>query len=93
MPRGHNGGPGRPMGGPMGGHHGGPGRPMGGPMGGHHRRPGGPMGGPMGGMPPHHFGGYRRRPYRTGCLGSFLTLILSAGVFIFLIILGLTAIF
>lgn len=79
----HGGGP---MGGP-GSHHG----PMGGPMGrpgGHHR----PMGGPMGGPPPpprHHYGwsGWSyRRPYRSGCLGGFLALVLGfGGLFVFAI--------
>lgn len=75
-PGGHGGGP--------GGHHG--------PMGGHGRGPGGHHG-HMGGPPPprhHHYGwggwGYRR-PYRSGCLGGFLAIILGCGgLFTFMLI-------
>lgn len=67
------------MPGPGGHGHGGPH----GPMGGHGRGPGGPHHGPP---PPHHHHhhgwggwGYYRRPYRSGCLGGFLALILGCG--------------
>lgn len=87
-PGGHGGGP--------GGHHGGPGGHHG-PMGGHGRGPGGPRGhhGPMGGPPPpprHHYGwgwggGGPMRPYRSGCLGGFLALVLSCGgLFTFMVV-------
>lgn len=75
-------------GGMPGGHHGGP---MGGP-GGYHR-------GPMGGPPPpprhHHYGwgGYRRPPYHSGCLGSFLALILGCGGLFTLAIIAISNIF
>lgn len=74
-----------------GGHGGGPGgphRPMGGPRS-HH--------GPMGGPPPHHhhrrgfYGG--RRPYRSGCLGGFLALILGCGGLFAFTLFAITSIF
>ena len=78
------------MPGPMGRHRGGPGGPHG-PMGGHggfHR--------PMGGPPPHHrwggFWGYRR-PYRSGCLGGFLSLLLGCGGLFAFIIFAFTFFF
>lgn len=81
-------GPGRHGGRPMGGPHG-PGGHGGGPMGGHG---GGPMGRPhrpMGGPPPRHHYGWNwgfRRPYRSGCLGGFLALILGCGgLFVFML--------
>lgn len=77
-----------------GGHGGGPGGPHG-PMGGHGGRPGGPHG-PMGGPPPpHHHGwgwGYRR-PYRSGCLGGFLALLLGCGGLFAFVLFAISSIF
>lgn len=90
-PGGHGGGPGGPHG-PMGGHGRGPGGPHG-PMGGHGRGPGGPHG-PMGGPPPrHHYGWSYRRPYRSGCLGAFLALILGCGSLFAFICIAISSIF
>ena len=89
-PGGHGGGPGGHGGphGPMGGRGRGPGGPHG-PMGGPH--------GPMGGPPPHHhrWGGYwgYRRPYRGGCLGGFLALLLGCGGMFAFLIFAISTIF
>ena len=84
------------MPGPMGGHGGGPGRHHG-PMGGHGGGPGG-FHGPMGGPPPprhHRWGGYwgPRRPYRSGCLGGFLALILGCGGLFSLVLFAFSFLF
>lgn len=85
-PGGHGGGPGGPHG-PMGGH-GGPHGPMGG-----HGGPHGPMGGPP---PPHHHYGWGwgyRRPYRSGCLGGFLALLLGCGGLFAFVLFAISSIF
>lgn len=71
---------------------GGRGRGPGGPGG---RHGGGPMWGPP---PPHHHHrwggwGHYRRPYRSGCLGGFLALILGCGTLFTLMFMVIFRIF